>query len=228
MIPIGEMGLSRNAILAVSAVLLAAACTASTARLDNAKMSGFLENYEALEPVERGYLYTNPNADWSSYDKILLPPVTIWRSGENSLDEIQEAELAKVATLLDRAVRDRLSKDFQIVDEAGPGVLRLSLAITEALASDDQISIITADVGSQSMPADAEISAELEAYADVAMIEIEARDAAHRQLLAAAVDTYIAPPGKKKGSADDWEEVAAAFTSWADRLADWFVEARRK
>ncbi|MDG2303454.1 MAG: DUF3313 domain-containing protein [Candidatus Binatia bacterium] len=222
------MGFSRNAILAMGAVLLAAACTASTARLDNAKMSGFLESYEALEPVERGYLYTNPNADWSSYGKVLLPPVTIWRSGENSLDEVQEEELAKVATLLDRAVRDRLSKDFQIVDEAGPGVLRLSLAITEALAADDQISIITAEVAGQPMPADDEISDELKAYADVAMIEIEARDAANRQLLAAAVDTYIAPPGKEKGSADDWEGVAEAFTAWADRLAGWFVQARRK
>ncbi len=227
MIPSGEMAFPRSDILALAAATLVAACSATPARLDNSQMSGFLESYEALEPDERGYLYVDRHAHWGTYDKVLLPHVTIWRSGANSLDHVQEEELAKVATILHRAVRDRLAQSYEVVDEPGPGVMRLSLAITEAVAADDEITIITADVADHPMPADAELSAELEAFADVAMIEVEARDAATRRLLAAAVDTYIAPHGHEKGSADDWEEVGQAFASWADRLGNWLDEARR-
>jgi len=227
MIPKVQMECSPTRSLALGVSILIAACSATTTRLDNAQMSGFIENYAVLEPVERGFLYTNPDAAWASYHKVLIPPVTIWRSGENSLDQVEEEELAKVATLLDRAVRERLSSSYEIVDEGGPGVLRLSLAITEAVAADQQISIVTADVSGRPMPNDADLSAELEAFADDAMIEIEARDAETRELLAAAVDTYIAPPTMKKGSADDWDDVARAFEGWADLLAQWLDRAKR-
>lgn len=221
------MAFFRTGMVLAWASVLIAGCSATSARLDDAKMSGFLEGYGALEPVDRGFLYTNPDARWASYDKVLLPPVTIWRSGANAFDEMHEVELAKAATLLDRAVRDRLAKSFTIVEKPGPGVIRVSMAITEAFAADDQISIITADVAGQPMPVDAELSPELEAFGDAAMIEVEARDAATRQLLAAAVDTYIAPPTQKKGSADDWDDIARAFTWWGDRLGDWLDQARK-
>lgn len=210
----------------VLGLVLVVGCSASTARLDDAEMSGFLEGYAALEPVDRGFLHTSPAARWSSYDKVLLAPVTIWRAGKNSLDEVDEIELAKTATLLDRALRERLAKDYTIVDEPAPGTIKLSLAITEVLHEHEQISIITADVAGRPVPDDTELSAELEEFADVAMIELEARDATTRELLAAAVDTYIAPEGRAKGSAETWDDVARAFAWWADRLADWLRDAR--
>lgn len=225
---LARSGLGRTLVGGLAVLLIAlSGCSAKTKRLNDAEMSGFLEGYAALEPVDRGFLYTNDAAHWSSYDKIHLTPVTIWRAGENSLDEVDEVELAKAATLLDRALRERLAKDYTIVDKPAPGTIRLSLAITEALHEHEKISIVTADVSGQPIPVDAEISDELEAFADVAMIEVEARDATTRQLLAAAVDTYIAPEGQEKGSGDSWEDVARAFAWWADRLADWLTNARK-
>src|SRR5258705_3292603 len=97
-------------------------------------MSGFLDDYGLLHPGGPGevrLVYRNPAADWHRYHSVMLEPVAIWRSGRKSLDPVPENDLLRLARDFEQAVRARLGRSFRLVDRAGPGVLRIRLAITQ-------------------------------------------------------------------------------------------------
>lgn len=135
-----------HAVIAPLMVMLASGClrTLSSPQHD---WSGFLDDYSRLRLGELGDLplvYRNASAHWTSYDKVLLEPVTLWRSGRSSLASIPEQDLLRLVGHFERAVRTRLGTGFRIVTEPGPNTLRLRLAITEARASDPVVDVLTA------------------------------------------------------------------------------------
>ena len=206
-------------------VMLASGCmrTVASPRHD---WSGFLDDYSRLRLGEVGDLplvYRNASAPWTSYDKVLLEPITLWRSGRDSLAPIPEQDLLRLVVHFERAVRTRLGAGFRVVSEPGPNTLRLRLAITEARASDPVVDVLTAT------PEDADVAggtgplgAELAAFIDAAAIEGELRDAATGELLAQGVDRRQAgaPP-----RLPTWEAVDRALAFWADRTCS-RLEAR--
>src|SRR5215468_12707839 len=111
----------RRSLLAVT--LIATACT--TRRTGpRADVSGFLDDYALLRRGGKGdvaLVYRNPDARWTSYDKVLLEPVTLWRSGRKSLDPVPEGDLLRLVSTFENALRRKLGAGFQLVDQPGPG-----------------------------------------------------------------------------------------------------------
>src|SRR5262245_66128340 len=123
----------RRSLLTVT-MLFAAACATHRPQ-QQANVSGFLDDYSLLRPGganEVALVYRNPDARWTSYDKVLLEPVTLWRSGRQSLDPVPEGDLLRLAADLESAVRRRLGTGFALVDVPAPGTMRIRLAITAA------------------------------------------------------------------------------------------------
>ncbi|MBY0278928.1 DUF3313 domain-containing protein [Candidatus Binatia bacterium] len=184
-----------------------------------ADASGFLDDYSALRaggPDDVLLVYRDPNADWQAYDKVLLEPVTLWRSGKKSLAPISEDDLLRLANDFEAAVRQRLGASFPVVDTPGPGVLLVRLGITEARASDPVLDVLTA-TGASGEPAtqkDGPLSPELQTFIASAAIEGELRDATTGLLLAQGVDRRRAgaPP------IDTWGDLERVFARWADRV----------
>jgi len=202
-----------------SLVLLAvvAGCTSPRSRV-RTDVSGFLDDYSLLRPGAPGevaLVYRNPQANWTSYDKVLLEPVTLWRSGRNSLDAVPEEDLLRLVDGLEGAVRRRLGEGFRLVDEPGPGVMRIRLAITEARASDPILDVLRAHGGAATAAADGPLHPETRRFIEAAQIEGEICDAVTNQLLAAGVDRR-----RREGAlpVDTWAEVARAMDFWADRV----------
>ena len=205
----------RRSLLAVT--LVAAAC-ATRRPSPPADVSGFLDDYSLLRRGGKGdvaLVYRNPDAHWTSYDKVLLEPVTLWRSGRKSLDPVPEKDLLHLVADLEGAVRRRLGAGFTLVDEAKPGTMRIRLAITEARASDPVLDVLRArgdgDVTAGSGPLDPETRRFIES----AQIEGEIRDAVTNQLLAAGVDRR-----RREGALpiDTWADVDRALGFWAERV----------
>src|SRR5262245_7435742 len=136
----------RPRLLAV-ALLFAVACTApraprSAPATDN---SGFLDDYSLLRPGREGgfaLVYRDPKVDWTKYDKVLLEPVTLWRSGRQALDPVPESDLLRLIADLETVVRRRLDTSFRMTDEPGPRTLRIRLAITEARETDPILDVL--------------------------------------------------------------------------------------
>lgn len=203
--------------LVVPVLLLVAACAARRPG-PPADFSGFLDDYSLLRPGGPGdvaLVYRNPDAPWTTYDKILLEPVTLWRSGRHSLDPVPEGDLLRLVTDLEAAVRRHLGAGCKLVDEPAAGTMRIRLAITEARASDPVLDVLRARGGGDVTPGDGPLAAETRKFIEHAEVEGEIRDARTDRLLAAGIDRR-----RRKGALpiDTWAEVDRALDRWADRM----------
>jgi Protein of unknown function (DUF3313) len=207
-----------RALSAALVLLLAYGCGARRNAQPNQEMSGFLDDYALLRegaPGEVALVYRNPTADWTRYDKVLLEPVTLWRSGRKSLDPVPEDDLLRLVSAFENALRRQLGAGFRFTDQPGPGVMRIRLAITEARASDPVLDVLRARSAPLPPPSGGPIDPELRRFIEGAAIEGEIRDAQTNELLAAGVDRRRregAPP------IDTWAAIHRALDSWAERL----------
>jgi hypothetical protein len=184
-------------------------------------MSGFLDDYSLLRPGgpdELRLVYRNPRAEWTRYDKILLDPVTVWRSGKGSLDPVPEADLLRLAADFERAVRRSLGGSFTLVDAAGPGVMRIRFAITDARANDPVLDVLTARPDAGRRHPGGALHPETRRFVAAAMIEGEIRDAQSGALLAQGVD-YRPNRSSLEGASTTWIELNQRMVFWVDRLS---------
>ena len=183
-----------------------------------AEMSGFLDDYALLReggPNDSALVYRAPDANWSAYDKVLLEPVTLWRSGRKSLEPVPQEDLLRLVSDFQSAVRTGLGEGFLVVDQAGPGVMRIRLAITDAHASDPVLDILTAKRGTgRPHPAgDGPLHPETRRFLVSARIEGEIRDAQTNALMAERVDRHR----RDAPALETWAEVDRTFALWAER-----------
>ena len=95
--------------------------------------SGFLGNdYALLTPPTAGsdqnavLRYINPNANWASYNKIMIAPVTFWAAYDN---KVSAADQQALCNYMYTVMVTDLGKTFVIVDQPGPGVIKVSAAL---------------------------------------------------------------------------------------------------
>lgn len=198
-------------------MLLACGCGARRPPHPSQETSGFLDDYSFLRegaPGDVALVYRNPKADWSTYDAVLLEPVTLWRSGRNSLGPVPEEDLLRLVGAFEHALRGQLGAGFHLVDQPGRGVMRIRLAITDARASDPILDVLRARETPLPPPPSGPIDPELRRFIDGAAIEGEIRDAQTGELLAAGVDRRRegAPP------IDTWAAIRRALDAWTERL----------
>lgn len=209
---------ARSAARALLVLLLGVATGCATNPKPSVReWSGFLRDYSRLRlggPGELPFVYRNPNARWTSYDKVLIEPIALWRSGARSLSPIPEDDLRRLVAHFERAVRTRLGAGFALVDAPQPGTLRLRLAITDASASDRVVDVLTpASAPEAKDGATGPLGKELSAFIEVAVIEGEVRDAMTGELLAQGIDRRAsgAPP-----PLPTWEALDRGLAFWAD------------
>src|SRR5262245_654005 len=204
--------------LVVALLVLLGACAHRRAA-PPPETSGFLDDYALLRPGGPNDLYLvyhNPTTDWRSYDKVLLEPVTLWRSGRKSLEPVPREDLLRLVTDFQAAVRTRLGEDFRFVDQPGPGVMRIRLAITDARADDAVLDILTATrgTGNPDPAGTGPLHPETRRFLESAGIEGEIRDASTNVLLAEGV------AHRRDGAPalETWGDVNRALAFWVDRV----------
>lgn len=88
-----------------------------------------------LQEGEKGkaqLVYINPDADFATYDKITLDPVIVLCSKDS---KSPREDIYNLASQLHYKVIAKLEEDFEIVQTPGSGVMRVSVALTEAKKS---------------------------------------------------------------------------------------------
>jgi hypothetical protein len=213
----------------VAAVMAAVAMGCAAGQAGKAKPSGFLGDYSQFRKGQKGealMVYVAPQARFAHYRKILVDPITIWRSTETNT--IPAVEAANLMDDLDDLLRLTLDDDYEIVETAGPDVLRLRVALTEAEGSwrvlgqlsdelDDDLQAVLPD----------QPSSATRGFVGKAGVEAELLDSMTSTRLAAAVDRRV---GEKtlKPEANRWDDVEDAFRYWAERLRDRLRELRKR
>jgi hypothetical protein len=95
--------------------------------------SGFLADYSKLQPAgdrEGVRSWVNRSADYRSYGKIMLHPTVVVITPGPDYKGVQPDALKRMTDDFSAAFRDALSPAYQFVNEPGPDVLQLRLAIT--------------------------------------------------------------------------------------------------
>jgi hypothetical protein len=205
------------ALLCLPLLLMLVATCACSAKPSVREWSGFLHDYSGLRlggPGQLPFIYRNPDARWTSYDKVLMEPVALWRSGSKSLAQIPEDDLLELVAHFERAVRTRLGAGFEVVDQPQAGTVRLRLAITDARASDPVVDVLAPTLAEAARNGKTgPLGKELSAFIDAAVIEGEVRDAMTGELLAQGIDRRAsgAPP-----PLPTWEALDRGLAFWAD------------
>lgn len=212
-----------SSLFGVSFAVLAIAGCATTEQAPNARMSGFLGDYSQLHPGKSGqaqYVYRDLSVDFSKYHKAILEPVQLWaaESDDSTLKNLSKEDQQLLVDYLYVSLSDVLKRDYTLVNEPGPDVMRVKCAITEAKASSPVKEILsTITPYGLGISYAKKLTVGTHSGAGVVSVEGELLDSVTGQRLAAVVDRRA---GSKSlaGKYSRWGDVQDAFSFWARRM----------
>ena len=205
-----------------AAATLLGGCAASQQARD-VEESGFLgKDYALLRAGEEGEAllrYVNPDAPWSTYDKIKLDPVTIWTGEDSAFEDFSKPDRQTLADTFYTVLVEELSKDFQMVDEPGPGVLHLQVAITDAQASNPTMDTISSVIPQALLLSQAKgLVTGKPGFVGEASAEFRGTDGETGELVGAAVDRRVGGKSITGAPTDSWDDVRQAYRYWAEQF----------
>ncbi len=218
------MIIQRLLLISVCAAMFTACATTQQAGgYGKAESSGFLEDYSKLHPAadetEASLVYFTPDKTrFKSYTKILLEPVQVWRGEKSSAKDIDMEDANHLSQYLWSRVDEELRKDYTMVQQPGPGVIKIRIGITEAGKGIPVLDNLTAmHPGSLIVSKGKKTLSGTESFVGKASIEMEATDSQTGELLAAGVDRRGGGKYAWK-SLNQWEDVELAYTYWAKKI----------
>jgi Protein of unknown function (DUF3313) len=149
--------------------------------------------------------------------------VTFWGSDTTKVSAQDQQALVNYCQ---QVLREELGKKFQLVDQVGPGVMRLQVAILDAEAATPGMRTVSMVIP-QARTLNTLKYAATGTYAFVGGAEGEMKltDAATGQLLAAAMDKRIGGGSLETAAQWKWGDAENAMKAWAtqltDRLSSW-------
>jgi hypothetical protein len=183
-------------------------------------MSGFFgQDVSLLQPGQNGQaamVYVNPGAQWSRYNKILLEEVEFWDDPNTS---ISPSDQEMLTAYFYNKLKEDLQKNFTLVDQGGPGVIVLQVAIVNASTATPVLRSVSVVVpqarilnGLQSLATGSY------AFVGSAEAEMKARDATTGQLLAGAIDKRAGGMALSTAAQWQWGDAKNAMDYWAQRI----------
>jgi len=238
------------AVLAVSGIVssvgVVGSVFADTATLGGYKTKDFLSDYSKLTPVEGDkdtYRYIDPAVDFSKYQKLLIDRIKVWYKDDSDYKGIDPDDLKALTDYFHQAIVKAVGDDYTVVNEAGPDVLRVRIAVTDLVPNKPEASVVSlavpfawvADAGSGAAKGETGSTA----FSGEATIEMEAMDSVSSQQVGAYIDKEV---GKKyqwsKGISEGvnsyidayskWTYTQKAMDAWAQRLKTTLDELESK
>jgi len=185
--------------------------------------SGFLgSDYALLKPPTESsgqtamLVYTNPSVNFSSYTKIIIAPVTFWANDDS---KVSAADQQTLCNYMYNLLTQELGKNFTIVDAPGPGVAKLSSALSDATSATPglrTVSVVVPQAHALNM-----IKAGLTgtyAFVGSATGEAKLTDSVTGQLLAAWADERFGTAAVRNATVWQWGDADNVMNFWAKGL----------
>jgi len=171
--------------------------------------SGFLGDYSKLErdaTLDNSLAYTNPTKDLKRYTKFIIEPVVVYFARDADGVAIDPADLKMLADYWRDETVKALSRNYTVVTEPGPGVLRVRAAITGIKKN-----VLLASARSITKPQDIGLGG--------ASMEAEALDAQTGERIAAVVDSRSGAVLGMTGQRQTYDDAKEILRLWAQRFA---------
>ncbi|MGZ8238375.1 MAG: DUF3313 domain-containing protein [Methylobacter sp.] len=222
--------------LAILCLLLITACTTT----ENVPLSedtvncGLLGNSCGMRLTpggkgQAGLRYVNPAAQWTSYNKVMIDPVTFWGGDMTSVLATDQQVLVNYFS---QQLQEQLGKKFQIVNNAGPGVLRLQAAMTDAETATPVLRSVSMIIPQAHMLSNLKyLTTGTFPFVGGAQAEMKITDAVTGEVLAEAVDKRIGGGSFTTGLQWQWGDAENAIDKWCEmtteRLSAWTTGAEK-
>jgi hypothetical protein len=228
--------------LKLTTTLLLAAMAASpagwAAQFGDYKPAGFLSDYSKLKPKGGGseaYSYRDPSADMGKYDKLMVDRIKVYLKEDAPSKQIDPAELKELADYFHQAIVKAVEPAYPVVNEPGPDVLRVRVAITDLVPNAPEASVVTLVVPfvwvGEAGAGVAKGKAGSTPFIGEATVEAEALDSASSKQLAAYIEERV---GKKynwtQGVDTAVKDYVKAYSTWAytKQAMDQWAQGLRK
>jgi hypothetical protein len=200
-------------------------CAASG--MKDVQKTGFLSDYSQLQPGgddRSALVYMKPGMDLKPYNKLMFERFVVLLSDNAQYREIDPAMLKELTDYYQNAVFNAVRDGYEIVDQPGPGVLLVRVAITQLKPSNPTANTLSTivPVGIVAAGATKAVSGDNLGTGE-AGTEFEMLDSVTGERLAAAVDKRQGGKGMFRGK---WEDTKDAFDFWAKRYRQRLDEAR--
>ena len=200
---------------------------ASEATVANVRRVGFLTGYSRLQPMPGGggmLCWREPGTNWKQYDKILFERIQVYLKSD-SLQPVDPTDLKMLIDYFHDDLVRAMNSQAQIVNVAGPGVLRVRIALTDLVPTNQIMSVagtaapygFVAEIGSGAATGKPAGSTP---YLGQTGMEVQFRDGASGKVVAECADTEIG----LKYAADLNAGVAGAAEAWANGYVDSFTQ----
>jgi Protein of unknown function (DUF3313) len=193
-------------------------------------ITGFLGPDAAkLAPGPEGgaaLVWVNPAAQWNSYTKIQLMPVEFWAAADS---KVSTADQQVLTQYFYNTLRSNLSKSFTVVDQPGPGVLTLRVALMDATTAVPGLRTVSVIVP-QARVLNLAQSMATDSYAFVGSAEAKMKltDPVSGAVLAEAVDRRAGGMGLKSAASFQWGDAQNAMDYWAERIPERLTHFREQ
>jgi hypothetical protein len=218
----------------LASALFLSGCSTTVESTPNAAKA--LQQGEALPPAVTGFLgpdaaklqpggkgkpalvWVNPNAQWAQYTKIYVKPVEFWAAEDSKVSPDDQKVLT---TYFYNQLQTTLAKNFTMVDQPGPGVLVLRVALMDATTATPGLRTISVIVP-QARILNLGQSLATGSYAFVGSAEAEmiATDGVTGETLAEAVDQRAGGMGMKGAASFQWGDSENAMDYWSQTISD--------
>jgi hypothetical protein len=209
------------------ALLIGAGACATTHQTRSTETRGFLGDYSQLGEDESdrvALVYVNPDADWSKYKAVMIDSVTVWHDTEDS--KISEETAQMLTDHFYAALHDELAKDYRMVDQPGPGVMRVRAAVTETKGAKVIGNAVTSiHLGAKVASTAIGNAADVQVWVGSATFEGEVRDSMTDLRLIAAVDQRSGTKNPFVGL-KKWSQVRRVMDVWSENLRERLSELR--
>jgi hypothetical protein len=187
-------------------------------------VGGFLPNPSLLRVGAAGQpalVYRDPVVAFSSYDKVLLDPVTIWAAPDSGLSTITMAQRQALADTLHADLQKAIAARCQLVTTATPGTLRIRFALVDTKTPNATLNTIATYApylnAGYSLASNA-FNKQVGYFAGTATVEAYATDATDGKLLWQGVDKRGGTTSMAENTLNTSLDVDHAFDEWANQL----------
>ncbi len=213
----GIMKVSGKSVLFLLAGFMLVVATSHAEQ--QAKYSGFLEDYPAFQPGPRGgvdLVYIKEGVAFKKYKKIMFDHVVFYLKEDSKYKGIQAEEMKELADSFHLAAVKALEGAYPIVGEPGADVLRVRVAITNIEPSNPAKSAVSTvlPVGLAISTLKKGVTGKHTGVGGAGM-EAEFLDSLTNERLAAAIDQKS---GSKLSGLSKFGAVNEAFEFWSGRL----------
>jgi hypothetical protein len=211
--------------VAVGIILLGTGCAATQRQAveESPAICGFLgaDVCRELQPGakgEAGLRHVNPKGMFTQYNKVMLVVVGFFGSDPAKVSPQDEQKLTDVFY---KSLHDAMAKRYQVVDEAGPGVMKVEVALLDAEAATRGARSITMVVPQlRVLSTGYGLVAGKYPFAGGGQAAAKISDATTEQVLGAAVDRRTGGGAVSAAAQWQWGDAEAAIKAWSTQLAD--------